>query len=73
MKIVVNTGRTVHVVAKAANKTTDGSYARPTVKAHGPTMLIDVPEDDATHLVARGFATKYEPPKAVTEDEKSGK
>lgn len=76
MKIVVNSGRTVHVAAKPGTRGADGSTVRPVVKAFGPTHLIDVSDEDAKSLIARGAAKKYEDPKPVevakvTESEKT--
>lgn len=72
MKIVVNDGRTVHIVAKPAVKQADGKYSRPVVKAHGPTQLLDLPDDDAKHLISRGFARKFEEPKKVEAEKPAG-
>ena len=72
MKIVINGGRTVHVVEKPAVKMADGVYSRPKVKAYGPTHRIDVSDDEAAFLISRGFARKDEPVKAI-EPEKPAK
>lgn len=63
MKIIVNSGRTVHTVKKAAVKAADGTYSRPIVEAHGPTRRIDVQDDEAKFLISRGFAREDKPPK----------
>ncbi len=75
MKIVVNPGRTIHTVAKAPVKQPDGSLSRPICKAHPPTFAIEVPDDDAKFLIERGFAKKFEVPKAPqsVEDDKKDK
>lgn len=73
MKIVVKSGRTVHhgvkagVNAKYNPATGDEVEPRvaPVVKRHGPGSIIDVPDEDAKSLIARGAAIKYEPPKVV--------
>jgi hypothetical protein len=75
MKIVVNRGRTLHIVVKpAVRKDSDAAgearWHRPETRACGPGTLLDLPDDEARNLIARGFATKYEssrppPPEAA--------
>ena len=64
MKIVVSSGHTVHVAEKAGTVQANGTSVRPVVKAHGPKRVLEVSDADGELLLARGFATKYEPPKA---------
>lgn len=63
MKIVVNSGRTVHTVAKAAVKQSDGKFSRPVCKANPPGHAVEVTDDEAAFLISRGFASKFEVPK----------
>lgn len=63
MKIVVNSGRTVHTVVEQAAKQADGTFSRPIVKAHGPTRRIEVSDKEGARLIALGFARKDEPAK----------
>jgi hypothetical protein len=68
MKIVINSGRTVHTTAKGGvtGKEKDLSDSvRPEVKICRQNELIELPDAEAKSLIARGHARKYEPPKVV--------
>lgn len=74
MKIVVNRGRTIHrgvTTGKKAVFDRDGNEVSaaiaPEIERHKPGAIIDVPDAEAKNLIARGAATKYEPPKVEAE------
>ena len=80
MKIVVNSGHTVHVAKKPgiAPKHDKDPGVRPEVKVYGPTHLIDttttsLSDDEAQRLIARGVAYKFEEPKAPEDKKDDGK
>jgi hypothetical protein len=60
MKVVVNRGQTVVVAVRPGIEHQDGRREPPVIQKHGPTTLLELPDDEAKSLIARGVARAYE-------------
>lgn len=67
MKIIIERNRSVVAVVTPAvvvkhDELGNPVFSRPVTRTHGPGALLEMPDDEASRLIALGCARKYEAP-----------